>query len=152
MSPRAVCRSDSAFARKAGIAVLVCGLINISVPTFADDGSSRAAAIVARPGTADAAAQPAPLLQPAPVQRAVAQASAVEARRLASNTQAGGTDTSHHWCAGGLALLGAGVAAAAVSWAQRDPNPQKPNPPVGFVLGTAAGVVGAITAVKSCRH
>jgi hypothetical protein len=54
------------------------------------------------------------------------------------------------WCAGGMALLAGGIAAAAVAFTRRDPNPQKPSPPPGFVLGVGAAAVGGVQTLRSC--
>jgi hypothetical protein len=84
--------------------------------------------------------------------RAFGSSAAMEARRITLADQDSRTATSSgHWCAGGLALLAGGVAAAVVSGIRRDPNPQKPNPPVGVVLGSATAAVGGISMIRACR-
>jgi hypothetical protein len=61
-------------------------------------------------------------------------------------------ENSGHWCAGGLALLVGGAAAAVIAGVRHDPNPQKPNPSVGVVLGTGAAAVGGVEMIRACKR
>jgi hypothetical protein len=83
------------------------------------------------------------------IQTAFEQSMKLEARRLTADTQSGSDTRSGRWCLPGLALAAAGIVTAVVSGVHDD-NPQNPSPPVGFVLGTAAGVVGGVMMIRTC--
>jgi hypothetical protein len=145
--------------RKAVIVMLVGGMVNLSVPAaFARQiptermasNVSTADVMMALPviSLADDASRQ--------LREALERSMTTEARRLAmagqgSSTSEKSSEKSGHWCAGGLALLAGGVAAAVASGVRRDYNAQKPSPPVGVVLGTTAAAVGAIRMIKACK-
>ncbi len=134
--------------------LLVLWVVNISVPAFAGQvASEETPSAVSSAGFTI----PLPVLSLADeasrqVRTAFERSMAVETRRLAMAGQSSsGSEKSGHWCAGGLALLAGGVAAAVVSGVRRNYNAQEPSPPVGVVLGTAAGAVGGIQMIRDCR-
>jgi hypothetical protein len=140
--------------RRALVPLLVVGLVNLSVPAFAAPPAAN---------ETSPAASAAPVTTPVPALSLAEQASrhvetldrssAMEARALAFAEQGGGAvDSRGHWCVAGMALLAGGIVGAAIAYAQRDPNPQKPSPPVGFVLGIGAATVGGFQVVRSCRR
>jgi hypothetical protein len=141
--------------RRVVIAGLVASVINVGVPALASEAASGTIPSTRDVDTATSR-QPATPLVDAGVGRiraALDHPISNGARSFLAAVQA--TDTaqhSGHWCAGGLALLGGGIAAAVISGVRRDYNPQKPSPPVGVVLGTAAGVVGGIEMIRSCKR
>jgi hypothetical protein len=138
MSSHRVRRPESRVGR-AVVAVLVLSALHVSVPAFADPGASR---------EAPSAVETVLKISPLSIERSVAN----EARR-AFIAQGGNTaDNSGHWCAGGLALLVGGVAAAVIAGVRQDPNPQKPSPSVGVVLGTGAAAVGGIQMIRACKR
>jgi len=152
MSRQWVCRSEGRMGR-AVVTLLVLSVVNVSVPAFAGQVASEEA-----PSTSSIVGVtiPRPLMPLAEASRrvrgALERSVPTEARHLAlaeQDTTAAGK--SGHWCAGGLALLVGGVAAAAISGTRRDYNGQKPSPPVGVVLGTGAAVVGGINMLRSCK-
>jgi hypothetical protein len=130
-------------------------VVNVSVPAFAGQAASKEA-----PSTSSTAGATIPLpfmsladQESRQIRAGFERSVAMEARHLALASQGSGTaENSGHWCAGGLALLLGGVAAAAVSGSRRNFNAQKPSPPVGVVLGTAAAAVGGISMIRACRH
>src|SRR4051794_25356646 len=127
--------------RRAVAAVLIFGIASMAVPASADPAASGEVRPLAGIGS------------PQQLRNALEQSGALDARRLAMTEQAGVERAgSGRRCVGGLALLAGGVAAAVISGVRRDDNPQKPSPPVGVVLGTAAGVVGGVLMLKSCRR
>jgi len=143
--------------RRAVIVALVAGMVNLSAPAaFARQIPSETT--VSNVPTAD-------VMMALPVISLADDASrqlrdvfersmTTDARRLAMAGQGSGSSEksgSGHWCAGGLALLAGGVAAAVVSGVRRDYNAQKPSPPVGVVLGTTAAAVGAIRMIQTCK-
>jgi hypothetical protein len=83
------------------------------------------------------------------IQTAFEQSMRTEARRLTADTQTAVDSKSGRWCLPGVALAAAGIVTAVVSGVHDD-NPQNPSPPVGFVLGTAAGVVGGVMMIRTC--
>ena len=154
MSRRWVCRFEGRVGR-AVVTLLVLSVVNVSVPAFAGQVASEAA-----PSTSSTAGVTIPFSLMSlgdkashQVQGPFERSVATEARHLALAGQDNGTaEHSGHWCAGGLALLLGGVAAAAVSGSRRNYNAQKPSPPVGVVLGTTAAAVGGIQMIRACRH
>jgi hypothetical protein len=140
---------------RAVVALLVLSVVNVSVPAVAGQAASdeapstsaTAGATISRPlmsSLADEASRQ--------VRGAFERSMAIEARHLALAAQGSGTvESSGHWCAGGFALLLGGVAAAVVSGLRRNPNAQKPSPPVGVVLGTSAAAVWSIEMIRACR-
>jgi hypothetical protein len=152
MSRQWVGRSEGRV-RRAAVTVLVASMVNFVVPAFAADGPSPATASTV--STIAVALPPISITDEASreVRAAFDRSISTEARRLALATQGSSTvEKSGHWCAGGLALLAGGVAAALISGVRRDYNAQKPSPPVGVVLGTGAAVVGGIETVRACRR
>jgi len=147
-------RHPEGFVGRAIITLLVAGMVNVSAPALAAASSANETP----PTIATTIPPPAPsLLLGAPasqrVQAAIARAIALDARATELTTQSGPAgDSSGHWCVGGLALLAAGVTAAIVSGVRREENAQKPSPPVGVVLGTAAGAVGGVMMIRTCKH
>ena len=140
-------------AAKTLVGLIVASMVPISAPAFAAESPAEpvttASTEMAKPGSITTLEEAASRH----VDSEFTQSLAREARRLASETaqSAGGEVSSGHWCIAGLALAAAGVTAAIVSGVQRDYNAQKPSPPVGVVLGTAAGVVGGIMMIRTCR-
>ena len=154
MSRQWVRRSEGC-AGRAVVTLLILSMVNVSVPAFAGqsapDGAPRTTSTAALPirlpsiSLSDTAS-----LQ---IRGALERSVAREASRLALAGQGSSTvENSGHWCAGGLALLLGGVAAAAVSGIRRSANAQKPSPPVGVVLGTSAAAVGGIEMLRACRR
>ena len=146
-------RSDGCVGR-AVATLLALGVVNGSVPAFAAQiGSEGAPSTVSTAGSTI----PRPVMSLADeasrqTRAAFERSVAMEARRLALAGQGSSTnEKSGHWCAGGLALLAGGVAAAVVSGVRRNYNAQEPSPPVGVVLGTAAAAVGGIQIIRECR-
>ena len=154
-------RFSKAYIARAIIAVLAASVINIGVPAFAEDTASLTSP--ASPSTRDSTTV-VPAIARAdkgsgamrswfqwPVSVDVRLPTRVAQRSFfAQSAESSSVDHSGRWCAGGLALVAAGVAAAVVSESRRHYNAQKPDPPVGFVLGTAAGVVGGIQMIRKC--
>jgi hypothetical protein len=148
-------RRSEGCVRRTVVTLLVLSVVNVSVPAFAGQVASKDA-----PSTSSTAGVtiPLPLISLADeasrqTRRAFERSVALEVRHLAvagQDTSAG--ENSGHWCAGGLALLVGGVAAAAVSGSRRNYNAQKPSPPVGVVLGTTAAAVGGISMIRACRR
>jgi len=135
-------------AARAIVGVIAASLITTSVPAFAAESPTDSAI--------------APITSPLPravssleraasrdIQRAFEQSMRMEARRLTADTQSGSDSKAGHWCLPGLALAAAGIVTAVV-YGVHDDNPQNPSPPVGFVLGTAAGVVGGVMMIRTC--
>jgi hypothetical protein len=151
---RQACRFEG-FMGRAVVTLLVLSVINVSVPAFAGQVASKEA-----PSTSSTAGVtiPLPLMsladqQSHQIRAAFERSVAIEARHLAlADQDSSAAGNSGHWCAGGLALLVGGVAAAAVSGSRRSYNAQKPSPPVGVVLGTTAAAVGGISMIRACRH
>jgi len=139
---------------RATVTMLVACIVNASVPAFA----AASPADDTPPIVDTTLRSPTPSLllgaaAPHHVQDAIARAIALDARARELTTQSGPTgDRSGHWCAGGLVLLAGGVTAAIVSGVRREENAQKPSPPVGVVLGTAAAAVGGVMMIRTCRH
>ena len=136
------------------VTLLVLSVVNVSVPALADQVAPGEAPstistthVSIPPGTFSLAQQGSRRI------RAMFERSAAgEARPLGQADQAGSAaEKSGHWCAGGLALLVGGVAAAVVAGTRRNYNGQKPSPPVGVVLGTGAAAVGGITMLRVCK-
>jgi poly(3-hydroxybutyrate) depolymerase len=130
--------------------VIAASLIATSVPAFAAESAADAATLPA--SAISPVSRPLSSLERAAsrdIQTAFEQSIKLEARRLAVNTQSGSDSRSGRWCFPGLALAAAGIVTAVVSGVHDD-NPQNPSPPVGFVLGTAAGVVGGVMMLRSC--
>jgi hypothetical protein len=154
MSRRRVCRFEGRVGRTV-VTLLVLSVVNVSVPAFAGQVASEGA-----PSASSKAAVTIPLpvmsladQQSRQIRAAFERSVAMEARHLAlADQDSSAAGNSGHWCAGGLALLVGGVAAAAVSGSRRSYDPQKPSPPVGVVLGTAAAAVGGISMIRACRH
>ena len=154
MSRRWVCHFEG-WVGRAVVTLLVLSVVNVSVPAFAGQVTSEAA-----PSTSSKTGVTIPLPSMSLADEASRQGRAafersvaMEARHLALAGQDSSTaEHSGHWCAGGLALLVGGVAAAAVSGSRRNTNAQKPSPPVGVVLGTTAAAVGGIQMIRSCGH
>ena len=154
MSRRWVRRSEGCVGR-AIVTLVVLSVVNVSVPAFAGQvASEEAPSISSKAGVTI----PLPLMSLADeasrqIRAAFERSVAMEARHLALASQGSSTaENSGHWCAGGLALLVGGVAAAAVSGSRRSYNAQKPSPPVGVVLGTTAAAVGGISMIRACRR
>jgi hypothetical protein len=151
---RQVCRFEG-FKGRAVVTLLVLSVVNVGVPAFAGQVAPKEApSTSSTPGVTI----PLPLMslaeqQSHQIRAAFERSVAIEARHLAlADQDSSAAGNSGHWCAGGLALLVGGVAAAAVSGTRRSYNPQKPSPPVGVVLGTAAAAVGGISMLRACRH
>lgn len=138
------------------VAVLVSSVANLSVPAFAAPaGPNEAGSTYSAPSaTTDVPALSLADQASHELRGALERSAAMDARRLmdAAAQASRSSESSRHWCAGGLALLAGGVTAAVISGVHRDYNPQKPSPPVGVVLGTAAGAVGGIQMIRSCRR
>ena len=153
MSRQWVRRSEGCRGRGV-VALLVLSVINISVPAFAGQVASEGApstisatGVTIPPATFSLAEQ-----ESRRIRATFDRAAATESRPLAQADQAGSAaEKSGHWCAGGLALLVGGVAAAVVSGTRRNYNGQKPSPPVGVVLGTGAAAVGGISMLRVCK-
>ena len=146
-------RRSNRCAGRALAALLVVSVINVSVPAFAEQAASEKASAVSTGVTNPVATMSIADAASRHIRSAFERSVATEARRFAEAGQ-GDTTVAHsgHWCAGGLALLAGGVAAAVVSGARRPYNAQEPSPPVGVVLGTAAAVVGGIETIRACRR
>ncbi len=131
---------------RAVVTLMVVSTVAAGAPAFAGDEAAAAVPSVATGSEMASAAS-------RYVRDAFERSVLMEARRLAQTEQTTAAPAeAGHWCAGGLALLAGGAAAAAVAVARRDSNPQKPSPPVGFVLGTGAAAVGGVQAIRSCRR
>ena len=148
-------RSSEGCVGRAVVTLLVLSVVNVGVPAFAGQvasegapsASSKTGVTIPLPSVslADEASRQ--------VRAAFERSVALETRHLTLAGQDSSTaQNSGHWCAGGLALLLGGVAAAAVSGSRRSYNAQKPSPPVGVVLGTAAAAVGGISMIRACGH
>jgi hypothetical protein len=130
------------------VGLIAASLIATSVPAFA----AESAADSAIREVISPLSRPVSSLEQAAsrdIQTAFEQSMRMEARRLTAGTQSGSDSKAGHWCLPGLALAAAGVVTAIVSGVHDD-NPQNPSPPVGFVLGTAAGVVGGVMMIRTC--
>jgi uncharacterized membrane protein YraQ (UPF0718 family) len=137
-------------AARAIVGVIAASLIGTSVPAFAAESAADSATV--SPTTISAVSRPVVTLQQAAtrhIRTAVEQSMRSEARRLTAGTQSGSDSKAGHWCLPGLALAAAGIVTAVVSGVHDD-NPQNPSPPVGFVLGTTAGVVGGVIMIRTC--
>jgi hypothetical protein len=146
-------RRRHARVRSTMISVLVVSVVGIGVPAFAGETPSQRIDSTISTGPIALRATSIADVALREMRAAFDRPTSGEERRLASAAQgASSVEKSGHWCAGGLALLAGGVAAAVISGTRRDYNAQKPSPPVGVVLGTGAAVVGGIEVVRSCRH
>jgi hypothetical protein len=147
-------RCPAGYVSKTVVTLLVFSVLNVGVPAFADQPSSTAPLLSATAGVTN----PVPAISLADEGRsqtrlAFERSVALGMRPLALAGQESQTGTnSGHWCAAGLGLLAGGVAAAVVAGVRRNTNPQKPNPPVGVVLGTGAAAVGGIQVIRACRR
>lgn len=148
--------------RKAIIVVVVGGMVNLNVPAaFARQIPTEIRQIPTETTAANVPTADVMVALPTisladdasrQLREAFERSMTVEARRLAMASQGSSpSEKSGHWCAGGLALLAGGVAAAVLSGVRRDYNAQKPSPPVGVVLGTTAAAVGAIRMIQACK-
>jgi hypothetical protein len=147
-------RCPAGYVSKTVVTLLVFSVVNVGVPAFAGQITS----------TAPLASSTAAAMKPVPaisfVDERLSQTQLAFERSVASGVghlalagQDSQTGTSSgHWCATGLGLLAGGVAAAVVAGVRRNTNPQKPNPPVGVVLGTGAAAVGGIQVIRACRR
>ena len=145
------------FVGRAVVTLLVLGIVNANSPAFAALPSLDEAPPTVASVAATVPSSPPSLLlgeqASQHVRAAIERSFALDARARALTAQSGPTgDRSGHWCAGGLVLLAGGVTAAIVSGVRREENAQKPSPPVGVVLGTAAAAVGSVMMIRTCKR
>jgi hypothetical protein len=157
MMSRRWARHPEGFVRRVIVTVLVVGVVNGSAPAFAAPASADEAPPPRATVAAITPSPPSSLLlgdqASRHVRTAIERSLALDARAHELTTQSSAAgDRSGHWCPGGLALLAGGVTAAIVSGVRREENAQKPNPPVGVVLGTAAAAVGGIMMIRTCKR
>jgi hypothetical protein len=156
MMSRRWAQHPEGFVGRAVVTLLVLGIVNANTPAFAALPSPDEAPATVASVAATVPSPPSLLLGEQAsqhVRAAIERSFALDARALALTAQSGPTgDRSGHWCAGGLVLLAGGVTAAIVSGVRREENAQKPSPPVGVVLGTAAAAVGSVMMIRTCKR